>query len=201
MPLTSSSGTAQPKQRTINVELNLLGEWLEVRTRQRDERLRWTGALAGIALAATVILPVLRDLADREAKAAAKAGAAAQQRDTLVERLRTQQEQLQPKLDGEAMMATAHQRCATFMGQLFTVLNSTPPRVAVEHVEANVIGGEMVIRTKAVAESYLAAQEFVSLSGQGPGAKSAMMASAKENPALGEEGVAFEVSKKVEVGK
>ena len=201
MPLTSSSGAAQPKQRTINVELNLLAEWLEVRTRQRDERLRWTGALAGIALVAAVALPVLRDLADREARASARASSLASQREKLVDGLRAQQEQLQPKLDGEAMVITAHQRCATFMGQLFTVLNSTPPRVAVEHVEVNVIGGEMVIRTKAVAESYLAAQEFVSLSGQGPGAKSAMMASAKENPTLGEEGVAFEVSKKVEVGK
>jgi hypothetical protein len=201
MPQTSSLGAASPKQRTINVEVNLLAEWLERRNRLRDERVRWTGILATLGLAAIVTIPFLSDTAIAAAGKAQKAALISRTHEMTLLTLQAQQSQLQPRIDSDAMLQLCRGRATTLMTCLFGVLNATTPKVAVESIEATVLGGEVSIRTKAQAQTYESAQDYVSGAGQGVGVKSAILSTARQNKDLGPEGVSFEFTKKIEVAK
>ena len=201
MPPTSSLGAAPPKQRTINVEVNLLAEWLERRNRLRDERLRWTGILATLVVVSVVSLPYLSDIAAAQQANSRKAVAEAAGRSAALITLQQQQSIVQPKIDSDAMVQDCRHRAQQFMGEFFSVLNATTPKMAVETIDASVLGGEITIRTKAQAETYLAAQEYVELAGKGTRVKSAILSTARQNKTLGQEGVTFEFAKRLEVGK
>ena len=135
MPPTSSLGAAPPKQRTINVEVNLLAEWLERRNRLRDERIRWTGTLATLVVVAVVVIPYLSDVAaghqSRSQKAASEAGGRAAALITLQQ----QQSVVQPKIDSDAMVQQCRHRAKQFMFEFFAVLNATTPKMAVETID------------------------------------------------------------------
>lgn len=201
MPPTSSLGAAPPKQRTINVEVNLLAEWLERRNRLRDERLRWTGILATLVVVSVVSLPYLSDIAAAQQSRSQKAISGAGGRSAALITLQQQQSVVQPKIDSDAMVQDCRRRAKQFMSEFFSVLNATTPKMAVETIDASVLGGEVTIRTKAQAETYLAAQEYVELAGKGTRVKSAILSTARQNKTLGQEGVTFEFAKRLEVGK
>ena len=201
MPPTSSLGAAPPKQRTINVEVNLLAEWLERRNRLRDERLRWTGILATLVVVSVVSIPYLSDVAAAQQNRSQKAIAEAGGRSAALITLQQQQSVVQPKIDSDAMVQQCRQRAKQFMFEFFAVLNATTPKMAIETIDTSVLGGEITIRTKAQAETYLAAQEYVAVAGKGSRVKSAILSSARQNKTLGPEGVTFEFAKRLEVGK
>lgn len=201
MPPTSSLGAAPLKQRTINVEVNLLAEWLERRNRLRDERLRWTGMLATLVLVAVVSIPYLRDVAAVQQRQSQKASSEASGRAAALIELQQQQSLVQPKIDSDAMVQQCRHRAKQFMFEFFAVLNATTPKMAVETVDASVLGGEITIRTKAQAETYLAAQDYVALAGKGSRVKSSILSTARQSNTLGIEGVTFEFAKRLEVGK
>lgn len=202
MPPTSSLGAAPPKQRTINVEVNLLAEWLENRNRLRDEKLRWTGLLATIVVVAVVALPFLKDVATEQQRIYSKAAADAAGRSTALITLQQQQSAVQPKIDSDAMSQECRRRAKQFMGEFFAVLNATTPKMAVETIDASVLSGEITIRTKAQSETYVAAQDYVALAGKGTRVKSAILSTARQSKLLGsDEGVTFEFAKRIEVSK
>lgn len=200
MPQTNSLGVGPLRNRKINVEVNLLGEWLDSRARLHDERLRWTGILTTIALVAVVTLPILSEAAGTQRQRARRAETTANQRAGALAALQTQLSEVQPKLDSEATQAKCQQNATAFMVELLAVLNSTSPQMAVENIESSILGGEVSIRTKAQAETYLAAQQYVAQAGQGGRVKSAILASARQNLGWGPDGVTFEFAKKVQVG-
>jgi hypothetical protein len=202
MPLMSSPGAGlQPKQRTINVEVNLLAEWRENRNRLREERFRWTALLTTLAVVGVITVPFLSELAANAQAHAQRAERAALARESTLAELAKQKDIVQPKLDSEATLKLCQARSKIFIGQLLTVLNATTPQMAVEQVDGSILGGELTIRTKAQAESYLAAQQYVGVAGQGIGVKSAILTTARPNSDLAEDGVTFEFAKRIEVGK
>lgn len=201
MPPTSSLGAGPPKHRTINVEVNLLAEWLERRNRHREERLRWTGLLTSFALIGIVSATFLSDYAAEAEGRARKAEKIALAKDALLGSLQQQQSLVQPKIDGEATLELSRKRSRQFLQELVDVLNATSPKMAVEMVEGSILGGEMTVKAKAQSESYEAAQEYVSQAERGPRVRSAILTTARPNRSLATEGVTFEFAKKVEVSQ
>jgi len=201
MPQTNSLGAAPLKNRTINVEVNLLGEWLDSRAKLHDDRLRWTGFLTTVALIAVVALPLLSEAAAAQRNRVRRAESMVGKEAASLAALETQLAEVQPKLDSEATQARCQAQATVFMGEILTVLNSTTPKMAVETIEGSVLGGEVTIKTKAQAETYLDAQEFVGIAGRGNRVKSAILSTARQNRSLSPDGVTFEFAKKVEVGQ
>ncbi len=200
MPQTSLLGAGAPKQRTINVEVNLLAEWIESRNRLREDRLRWTGILVTVALFSMILLPFLSSRAAREQARAHRAMRQADLQAALLTRLGGQLNVVQPQIDGEATLDLCRGRSRLFMAQMFAVLNATTGKIVVDSVEGNVLAGEMSLRVKAQAVDYPAAQEFVAAAGRGNRVKAAILATTRQNGTLGPEGIAFEFAKKVGVG-
>jgi len=201
MPPTNSLGAAAPKQRTINVEVNLLAEWVESRNRMREERLRWTALLTTVAVVAMVALPFLSEYAARANGRAEKAAKVLASKEAFLASLQEKQSLVQPTIDGEATLKLSQNRNKRFYGEMLAVLNASSPKMAMEMLDASIIGGEMTLRGKAQAEDYLSAQDFVSLTGQTAHVKSSILTTARPNIALGKDGVTFEFAKKVALGK
>ncbi|HRK22946.1 MAG TPA: hypothetical protein PLX06_14105 [Fimbriimonadaceae bacterium] len=199
MPQTNSLGAGPHKGRTINVEVNLLGEWLRSRSKLQDDRLRWTGYLTATALAAVVALPLLSDLAASQRTRVQRAESLANAQATLLTGLQNELSLVQPKLDSEATLSKSQTRAKVFLSEMLTVLNQTSPQMAIETIEGTVLGGEVAIKTKAQAETYLTAQQFVASAGQGKGVKSAILATARQFKIFGPDAVTFEFAKKVTV--
>lgn len=200
MPPTSSLGAGAPKQRTINVEVNLLSEWMDSRNRLREERTRWTAILTSVALLAVIMLPLLGDLAAQQQARARRAIRFAKDQAGAVAQLSAELDRYQPQIDGEATYELCRGRSRIFMNQTLAVLNAATPRMVVESIEASVIAGEMGLRVKAQAETYELAQRFVANAGQGNRVKSSILASVRQKPSLGPGAVTFEFAKKVSVG-
>jgi hypothetical protein len=201
MPQTSLLGPASPKQRTINVEVNLLAEWNERRQRLRDERLRWSGFLATVVLVGVVAVPMLGNLAAQQQARAKRALAVEESKRKAYLALAAKRDLVQPKLDGDATLQLCRARSKALMGHMLDVLNRCTPQLAAESLDAAVLGGELTLRLKAQAETYPAAQEYVADASGGKGVLSAILATARINPSLGPDGVTFEFAKKIEVGK
>jgi hypothetical protein len=200
MPQTNSHGVGAPRHRTINVEVNLLSEWIDSRTRLRDERLRWNGILVTVALFSMILLPFLSNFAAKRQARAHKALRAAESQMEVVNRLNLRMSAVKPQIDGEATLQLCRGRSRLFLNQVLSVLNASTPRMAVDSIEANALGAEMTLRVKALAQDYASAQEFVAEAGKGSRVKSAIMASTRHSSQLAAQGVAFEFAKKVGVG-
>jgi hypothetical protein len=201
MPPMNSLGAGPPRQRTINVEVNLLAEWIENRNRLREDRLRWTGLLTTLAFVGIIAVPLLSEYAASSESSAQKAEKLADSRQMTLATLQQQQSLVQPKIDGDATLKLSQYRAKLFMGEILSALNETSPKMAMAMIEGSMIGGELTIRAKAEAENYLAAQEYVASVGKGSNVKSAILTTARPNLSLGPEGVTFEFAKKIEVGK
>lgn len=201
MPPTNSLGAGPLRNRTINVEVNLLGEWLETRAKLNDDRLRWTGFLTAAALFAVVVLPLLSELAAHQQGRLRRAVVAAQAQQTAFDALQAELSSVQPSIDGEATWRRSREHAGAFLGEIMAVMNAKTPKMAFDIVEGSVLGGEVSIKTKAQAESYLDAQEFVAAAGVGQRVKSSILATARRDQTLHPNGVSFEFAKKVEVGK
>lgn len=199
MPQTNSLGAGPHKGRTINVEVNLLGEWLKSRSKLHDDRLRWTGYLTAVAFAALVALPLLSELAAAQRSRVRTAESVANAQAATLAALQNELSLVQPKLDGEATLAKTQAQAKGFLAEMLAVLNQTSPQMAIETIEGSVLGGEVSIKTKAQAETYLSAQQFVAQAGQGKGVKSAILATARQYKNFGPDAVTFEFAKKVVV--
>lgn len=199
MPQTNSLGAGPLRQHTINVDVNLLGEWLESRTKLRDDRVRWTGLLTTIALTAVVAIPILSDLAAAQRNRALKAESGAKANAAALAAVQARLAEVQPKIDSEALLTKCQSNAGAFMGEMLFVLNATSPKMAIESIEVTVLGGEVALRTKSQSETYIAAQEYVAAAGKGDRVKSAILSTARQNGGWGPDGVTFEFAKKVEV--
>lgn len=196
----STSGFGQHKHKSINVEVNLLAEWASTRSSAR-RKIRTTLLLLGavIVLSATT-LPTLSNGKAAAEKRSANAAASFAKLDGELSTLTREQKEAVPKLDGEAMRTSLRRRARQFLGQTVLVLNSAPAGMAFESLSIDVISGEQTIRCKADAERDSVVRTFVTRAGEGPRGISTQIANSRASDKLAEDGVAFELVKKVEVG-
>ena len=134
-------------------------------------------------------------------KRAEEASAAFTRLDAELGSLTIEQKEAVPKLDGEAIRTSLRRRARQFLGQTVLVLNAAPTGMAFESLSIDVISGEQTIRCKADAEQDSVIRTFVQKAGEGPQELSTQIANSRSADKLSEDGVAFELVKKVEVGR
>ncbi len=87
------------------------------------------------------------------------------------------------------------------MGQLTLFLNNVNPNLTLLNVTAQVQSGVIQITSQAQAVSYNAASDFVALTAKSPNSKETIISSMNSSPALGKDGVAFDLEQKLQVAK
>lgn len=195
----SISGHAQPRQRTLDVEVNLLSEWLERRVKTREQTTRSAICRAVSALLVAVAIPLLFRTASAAAGRATALKLASGTAAKRVEALEKQRLAALPRVDEAEMRIAVRRQARQFLGQTAIVLNAALPGMAVEVLGVEVLGGELTLRCKADAENSKVAEHFLDGAGKGPNALSILLSNSQRNGRLGPDGVGFEMVKRVEV--
>jgi hypothetical protein len=200
MPDVSSPGSALPNIKTINVEANLLGEWLSKRDRRREEVVRYVALIGGLVVLAGVTVPLLAGVHASASRRAAKAHKRMTGLAATLQKFQAEKDAASPRLAHHEMLKTTRGQAERFMGQMVFLLNSGSSDMAFAAVQGDVLGGEMTLRCKADAKDFATARNFVSVAGGGEAVKSAVLVSSRSSEMLGPSGVSFEFIKRVEVG-
>jgi hypothetical protein len=197
----STHGRVAPKTKSINVEANLLAQRLAEVATIREAAQKRLMTLGVAAFTALVLLPPVY-------RSQARAGATLHKMEgqekviaAQIAKLQKQQEQVKPVLEDEKVLSDVKKHSKEFLGQLILFLNTANPSVSLGSIKCSVSGGEMGFVTRAEAENYRIAAEFVSLNAKGPNTKETNLSSMKRNSLLWPDGVTFELSKKVKVGE
>jgi hypothetical protein len=201
MPDVSSPGSALPNIKTINVEANLLGEWLAKRDRVREEVVRYLMLIGGVAAIALVALPVLWRVHSSAQAATAKAEKRMKQLGSTLAQYQSQKDEASPRLAHQEMLKTTRVQADEFLGQMVLLMNAASTDMAFGSVQADILGGQMTVRCKADAQDFATTRKFVTDAGVGPGVKSAVLVSSRSSELLGSNGVSFEFIKRLEVGQ
>lgn len=197
----STHGRAAPKTKSINVEANLLSQRLAERASIFGSAQRQLIVASIVTVLSFLVLPVIFRL---------QATLLGAQRNLEVENyeiadrfsaLQKAQSAAMPIIERKKLETSAKANSAEFLGQLLLFMNATDANVSLGSVKATVMGGEMLISTKAEAKSYQTASDFVEAASRGPHGKGTLLSSMKANPEIWPDGVTFVLSKKVKVGK
>lgn len=193
----NSFGRATPNQKSINVEINLLAEWLDERRRLRESRLRSLVILA-LGFAAMLLLgPSIWKLGSESAERAARAEGRMNQLQGQLAAAQAETEKLQPQVDNQTVLAQSQANIRRFVGEMLVFMNDMPSSVALRLVDVTILGGEVTIRAQADAETFTGSEELVRIAQQTPRTKSAIVSQARRSDALGPDSVSFELVKKV----
>jgi hypothetical protein len=196
----TTSGSAPVSSRTINVEANLLLEWLSESRRVRERAARLFLYLLSVLLAACVTCPLLytalRSAQDRSGAAKGVLAIASAELEALDE----ERERLQPRMDESAMRKRLRDNAHAFLAHPILVMNAAPPEIAFQTIRITVVSGTLTIHCSADSETYQAAQAFAESAGKGPNLQSSLLSTVRRNDRLAPDGVGFDYVKEVKVG-
>lgn len=199
MASMSLSGAEQLNQKSIDVKVNLLAEWLESQRRFRGQLKRWLIVLLSIILLAVAILPiVLRAHLDGLARLRAVSAELASAKKALAA-FEKDRASAQPIIEEKAMLETSRERTRRLIGNLNLILNAGADGMAFQSLRGEVMGGVLTVRCQGDAQGYSDVQAFLEAAGRGARTKSSLLASTRRSDLIGVDGIAFEYVKRVEV--
>lgn len=199
MSLTTLSGREAPSAKRIDVEANLLEQWLEERSRARRMiQMRLVGI--GVILVATVgVATVL----GRSRSAVSKKQSAVAQRLKAVRREYAEivpaTGDADPQATVDAILTGAKRNADAFMAQVVDLMNSASPAIAFSTLKADVLGGEVKLTGQADADTYYAANEFILRNNDATKGMNATQISTQRSDLLANDGVLFQFVKRVKV--
>lgn len=197
----STSGHAQPRNKTINAEVNLLSEWQRKRDSLNEQITRAAVLMTLLALLTFGSSPFLVRAFFESSSRLHSAQAVLDSKTVEMQRTDTEKKAAAPKLDQGAMHDTVTREAKQFLGQTFAVINAAEAGMAFESINANVISGELTVSCKADAESNSVVQSFIDHAGQGSNVNSTLLRTAQKNGKLSPDGIGFEYVKSVEVSQ
>ena len=200
MSTMTLSGREAPSTKRIDVEANLLQDWLVERREIRKQiQLRIVGILgitflgvfgvsqfttakAKLALSHKPLQQRLKNLQAQYAEVAPQEAAGG-----------TSPADIQKMIDQSKSYGDA------YMGQLVALLNSASPSMAFSSLKQDVLGGEVKITGQADAETNYTANEFIQRNTNPAKNMNAIMVSTSRSDVLAMDGVSFQFVKKVRV--
>lgn len=200
MSTMTLSGREAPSTKRIDVEANLLQEWLlERRDTKKQIQLRIVG-IAGLAILGFYCISHLNSW---------KAGFAAKQK-PLAQRLKAVQDQftkMQPATGGasdadvQKLVQSANKNADAYMAQIIGLMNSGSSSLALSSLKVDVLGGEVKLTGQADAETFYAANEFIQRNNDASKGWNATQISTSRSDLLATDGVSFQFVKKVKVSQ
>lgn len=200
MSTMTLSGREAPSTKRIDVEANLLEDWLiKRRSIKKEIQLRVAG-IAGVALLGCWGLSGINQW---------RAGIVAKEQ-PVRQRLKAVQGQYAqvvptnsgtPDADIQKMVATAKTHSDAYMAQVIALLNSTSPSMALSSLKIDVLGGEVKMTGQADAETYYAASQFIQLNNDATKGMNAAQLSTSRSDLLATDGVLFQFVKKAKVAQ
>lgn len=187
----------EARNKTINVEANLLAERIAEREKVLIAVRRKFLWLVCVLLSGLLFVPPMLAFSAAESRRTERLAKQQQILAAQLASLQAEQRSAEPKLLQQRMMEDVRGNAQRFLGQLLLVLNAAPPQMAFASVKADMNSGEMRIVSRADAESYTAARQFVDGAKGGPGVVDTITSSTRRSDTLGPSGVTFEFVKRV----
>lgn len=199
---TSSSGFGQqPKTRSLDLEANLLAERIQERQAVFAASKKALALILLLVFASVLILPYLAGKVATKRADYLKANKRALALAAQLQEAKAAKDAASQTLVFNNMLNETKARAETFCGRIILLLNLVPPNVALSTMKAEVLGGELQIRSVADAESLSGARSFVQQAANIPASKDSLLVSAKRNDTLADGGVGFEFIHRAQVGR
>jgi hypothetical protein len=199
MSTMTLSGREAPSTKRIDVEANLLEEWLiERRQTKKQIQLRVVG-VAGVAALGMWSVSMLNEW---------RAGFAKKQA-PVAQRLKAVQDQfgkVVPTTGGgtsvaeiQKMVESSKKNADAYMAQVIGLMNTGSQSIALSSLKVDVLGGEVKLTGQADAETYYAANEFIQRNNDPTKGMNATQVSTSRSDLLATDGVSFQFVKKAKV--
>jgi Tfp pilus assembly protein PilN len=183
------------------VDANLLDERLTLHRRLRNTaKNRILLLVVAIGLAILALPPLYRKQAEAQKLHAFLSVQESQMKQRLDD-LKKAQDSAQPVIQDQQIISGLHRHAHEFLGQITLFLNNVNPNLCLLNITSQVQGGVIQITSQAQASSYKAASEFVALTAKSPNSKETIISSMNSSPALGKDGVAFDLEQKLQVAQ
>ncbi|KXK17004.1 MAG: hypothetical protein QY327_03020 [Fimbriimonadaceae bacterium] len=187
--------------RSINVEANLLSERIELRRAVALRSARWLLLLVVVIGSSFVVVPSILESRAEVATEIRRNRANVAILEKQVESIEKQSEVTTPMLAGHEMQERMSSQSELVLGNLLLVLNSVPKSMAVSSLRGELVGGQLAMTLRGDCESYASLRDFVAAASHGPSVKSAVLSSTRSSALLGDNGLAFDFLKKVQVAR
>ncbi len=197
----SSTGFGQAKNRSINVEVNLLQDWALERVASQAEYQRKLIVLFAVCTVGVLMIPVFsrwRSVARVSAGTAQKEAARLGSEQKALAKKVTR---LTPSIDFAEMFSKSKQGRQILFHETARVFSAAPIEVKFESFKVEVMNGELQIKVAAYAKNSGLGRDFVERAGLGKNVLSSNQTSLREKGLDGIEGVDFDYSKRVKVTK
>jgi hypothetical protein len=201
MPESTLLGRGLHKNKSINVEANLLDEWLsERRSLESRVRLRYTITF-GIVLACAVLIPAGLSLVANASRTEKVSQERFDAMELQMKALDAKGKAAEPVLRYQDLAVTERRRDDLFLGHILLIFNAAPNKVVLSKLKADVVGGDETIVCSAESEDLASGNEFVNDASKGPNVEFAVLSSSHKSSTLAKEGIGFDFNKKVGVDK
>ena len=201
MSTMTLSGREAPSTKRIDVEANLLQEWLQER---RDMKKHILLRLVGVAGAAVLSVWTFTTLNECRAGFVAKQAPVSQR----LKAIQSQYSAVLPAAGGATsnsdvrkMVEASKVHADAYIGQVISLMNSSSASMALASLKVDVLAGEVKITGQADAETYYAAGEFIQRNNDLAKGMSASQVSTTRSDVLATDGVSFQFVKKVRVAQ
>ncbi len=195
----STTGSVQHKIKTINVEVNLLDAWAVQRIDLEGKAFRKLILLAGLAVFATVMIPLLASLGSEKAKRLATAKANLANFTHSQEDLEKEVKKVGPSLARSEVLTRSHLISTSFFDELAKVINASPSDMYFEQLQTEITGGECLMKIIAEATTQEVGREFLAKAGTGKNVLISNQTSIRQGQ-ISENSVKFDYTKRVRLG-
>ena len=200
MSAATLSGREAPSEKRLDVEANLLEEWLAERGKTRRQVLSRVFGLA--LMLAFFVWAVARingyrsAISDRREALALRSQAVEKDYARLASANRGIGQR-----EVDAVVESAEANADAYMGSVISLMNSAPGTVAFSSLAANVTEGEITITGRADARNFRDAHNFVQVNTDPSRGIETVQLSTVPSAVFAPGGIGFEFSKKARVGR
>jgi Tfp pilus assembly protein PilN len=177
----NTTGSAQHKVKTINVEVNLLDAWIIQRADLERTFYRKFAFLSVILLAGIFVIPYLfgqQGIAAQKLNSSeAILSTNLKKRETLLRKAKV----VTPSIQMDEMVVRCHRFSSSYLNELTKVINAAPALVYFEQFQTEVNNGECSIKVLANAASPDAGRDFVDIASAGPNVLAATQTSVRQS--------------------
>ncbi len=196
----SSFGSAGLKNRSINVNANLLSEWIAEQARLRREVVRYAALLGGALVLVVTAMPPLLSAASTEAGHGADLRRQIASFDASLKTADRARQAAQPALVVKTMCDRTTGSFGRFLGQLNRALGAGNARTAISSMRLDITGGEAHLVVVADAEEDGAADAYARNVSE-EGAKVDAITSSHPSTLLAAQGIGFTYEKRIGVSQ
>ncbi len=196
----STTGSAQHKIKTINVEVNLLEAWAVQRVDLEAKVVRKALLLAAILVASVLIIPVLATVGTDNTVGLRQAKANLETSYKRRDELEAQAKTVTPSIERDVLVTQCHLYSNEVRDELATVINAADDSIFFEEMTVEANGGELTIKVAADATSPETGRTFVAKAGKGSNVISSTQTSIKQT-SLTATSIRFDYIKRVTIGK